>query len=198
MTATQGITPTESAAPARAREQAESSGGAPSPAVCGLLRWAAATADARHAVEIGSGAGVTGLWLLEGMPPRGVLTTVEPDAERHGLATDAYDQAGVHRRVRVILGEPDEVLDRLSDRGYELAVLNTRPTQGLIAEALRLLHPGGLLVLIGLGDDPDELAAHLEDHERLASTVLPLDDGVALAILLPEPGAPDVASDESQ
>ena len=41
------------------------------------LRMIAAAVGARAVVEIGTGAGVSGLWLLEGMPSDGILTTIE-------------------------------------------------------------------------------------------------------------------------
>lgn len=164
-----------------ARRDAQSAGGAPPVAVCGLLRWAATITDARHVVEVGSGAGVTGLWLLEGMAERGVLTTIEADPDRHELASAAYDRASLARQVRGILGDPAEVMGRLTDDGYELCVIQDRPTHRLFVEALRLLRPGGIVVLIGLDTDPDEeLIAELEESEQLVSALLPLAGGLAL------------------
>ncbi|RYJ01695.1 MAG: methyltransferase, partial [Actinomycetales bacterium] len=43
----------------------------------GVLRFLAAVLDARAVVEIGTGTGVSGLWMLRGMRPDGVLTTVD-------------------------------------------------------------------------------------------------------------------------
>lgn len=172
---------TESPPAAAARRDAQSTGGAPPVAVCGLLRWTATITEARHVVEVGSGAGVTGLWLLEGMAERGVLTTIEADPDRHELAAAAYDRASLARQVRGILGDPAEVMGRLTDDGYELCVIQDRPTRGLLMEALRLLRQGGIIVLIGLDTEPDdELIAELEESERLVSALLPLAGGLAL------------------
>ena len=41
------------------------------------LRFLASVLDARAVVEIGTGTGVSGLWLLRGMRGDGVLTTVD-------------------------------------------------------------------------------------------------------------------------
>jgi predicted O-methyltransferase YrrM len=175
---------------ATARERAGSDD-LPSPEVGALLAWAAATTDARHVVEIGSAAGVSALWLLRGMSGRGVLTSVEHDGHRHGLATTAYEEAGATERVRAILGDADQVLPRLSDAGYDLVVVQGRPAEypSHLEHALRLLRPGGMLVARGVlrrGDDADALAGFvgaLADDERLACTILPIDGGVALATL---------------
>lgn len=172
------------------RARAEQATRVPSPEVGALLRWAATTVAARSVVEIGAAGGVTGLWLLAGMEDRGVLTSVEADPHHHDLATTAYHEAGASERVRSILGEPTAVLPRLSDAGYQLCLVQGRlpdyPTY--LEHGLRLLKPGGMLVardvLRGGEEGADALARFhqaLAEDERLVTTVLPLDGGIALA-----------------
>ena len=57
-----------------------------SPSVGALLALLARATDARAVVEIGTGTGVSGLWLLNGMAPDGVLTTIDPEPEHHRAA----------------------------------------------------------------------------------------------------------------
>ena len=64
-----------------------------SPGTGAALRLLAATADAKAVAEIGTGTGVSGIHLLHGMRPDGVLTTVDPEPERQQFA-----RAGVPRR----------------------------------------------------------------------------------------------------
>jgi predicted O-methyltransferase YrrM len=181
----------EQGALATARERAAQSGDVPSPEVGALLAWAATTVGARHVVEVGSAGGVSALWLLRGMEERGVLTSVEHDAHRHGLATSAYESAGVAERVRSILGEPGQVLPRLSDDGYDLVLVQGRASEYpvYVEHAVRLLRPGGVLIardVLRPGDGADALATfavELAEHDRLAGTILPVDGGVALATL---------------
>lgn len=181
----------EGGAAAAARERAGVAV-APAPEVCSLLRWAAATLVARTAVEIGSAGGVSGLWLLDGMDERGVLTSIEADDHLHGLATTAYEEAGVGSRVRSILGEPSEVLERLTDDGYVLCVIQHGRALDHLDEALRLLKPGGVLLVRNLGTDGsgEELAATLAEDDRIATAVLTEDGGLLLATLLDDFGAP--------
>src|SRR5215204_2483935 len=74
------------------------------------LRFLAATLDAKSVVEIGTGAGVSGLWLLRGMRPTGVLTTVDKDPEHQRAARQTFAEAGVpSSRVRLITGAALEV-----------------------------------------------------------------------------------------
>ena len=176
----------------------------PAPEVGALLRWAARTIQARAVVEVGAAGGVSGAWLLPELPPRGVLTSIEPDAHAHGLATDAYEAIGAGSRVRAILGDAVTVLDRLSDHAYDLVLLQSRPaaTAELLDHARRLLRPGGMLLIRGAlrgGDDADALATALQilaEDEAFTATVLPVDGGLVLATRLADPGTetPDAAA----
>ena len=167
----------------------------PAPEVGALLRWAARTIQARAVVEVGAAGGVSGAWLLPELPPRGVLTSIEPDAHAHGLATDAYEAIGAGSRVRAILGDAATVLGRLSDHAYDLVLLQSRPaaTAELLDHARRLLRPGGMLLIRGAlrgGDDADALATALQilaEDEAFTATVLPVDGGLVLATRLAEP-----------
>src|SRR3989454_1489465 len=85
------------------------------------LRFLAAVLDARAVVEIGTGTGVSGLWLLRGMRPEGVLTTVDVEPEHQRAARQTFAEAGVPAsRARLINGAALDVLPRLTDGGYGL------------------------------------------------------------------------------
>ena len=77
------------------------SGCAPGRAGAGAgLRFLAAAIGARAVVEIGTGTGVSGLWLLRGMAADGVLTSIDMDPEHQRAA-----RGGVHRRrARAVAG----------------------------------------------------------------------------------------------
>lgn len=186
------LTAAEGPTLAQARIRAGQAMPLPSPETGALLRWAATATGARTVVEIGAAGGVSGLWLLQGMAERGVLTSVEFDPHHHALASSAYADAGATGRVRSILGEPTSVLPRLSDGGYDLCLVQARPSEypEYLTHALRLLRSGGLLVardvLRSPADEAEELARFhqaLAEEESLTSTVLPVDGGLALATL---------------
>lgn len=82
-----------------------------SPGTGAALRLLAATADAKAVAEIGTGTGVSGIYLLEGMRPDGVLTTVDPEPERQQFAKQAFRAAGfAGNRARFIPGRALDVL----------------------------------------------------------------------------------------
>lgn len=174
----------------------------PSPEVGALLRWAVVSCDARAVVEVGCAGGVSGLWIVDALADRGVLTSVEPDPHAHGLATEAFGASERRGQVRAILGEPATVLPRLSDGAYDVALLQGRPagTPDQLAHVRRLVRPGGLLLCRGMlrpGDHGEQLARfvhELAEDPGFTATVLPVDDGLAIATRLDDP---DASADEA-
>lgn len=163
------------------------------------LRLVAALIEARAVVEIGTGTGVSGVWLLRGMRPDGVLTTVDVEAEHQRLARESYKEAGVApQRVRTIAGAALDVLPRLTDGHYDLVFADgdKREYSAYLAEALRLLRPGGVVVFDNAlwhdrVADPaqrDEetvairdLVQHVAETDGLVPALLPVGDGLLVA-----------------
>lgn len=170
-----------------------------SPGAGALLQTLAGVARAGAVVEIGTGAGVSGLWLLRGMTPDGVLTTIDTEAEHQRAAKAAFAEEGVRaHRARTITGRALEVLPRLTDAAYDLVLADADPQElaAYVEQSLRLLRPSGLLVLAhALGEDrvPDparrdevttalrEVARSLRDDDRVTAALVPTGDGLLLA-----------------
>ncbi|MDR6864029.1 O-methyltransferase [Phycicoccus sp. M110.8] len=165
-----------------------------------LLRLLAAAVRARSVVEIGTGGGTSGLWLLQGMPEDGILTTIDVEAEHQGAARKAYAEAGIaHQRTRVITGRALDVLPRMTDGAYDMVVVDAdkREYPEYVDHAIRLLRSGGVLVLDNMlwhdkVADPAardaettilrDLGKRLRDDERLVPALLPVGDGVLAAV----------------
>ena len=101
-----------------ARANADDLGGTEpvAPEVGATLRFLACAVGARTAVEIGTGCGSSGIWLLRGMRPGCTLTSVDIEPEYHRMARKAFTQAGfAQNQCRLILGRALDVLPRLSD-----------------------------------------------------------------------------------
>lgn len=123
-----------------------------SPAAGSVLRLLAAAGNAKAVVEIGTGTGVSGTWLLRGMRADGVLTTIDVENEHQRIARRIFQEAGCpSSRTRIITGRALDVLPRLADGVYDLVLVDADPTEfGACADAaLRLLRPGGALVVNG-------------------------------------------------
>ena len=116
---------------AAARERAAEVGVVPiGPGGGAALRFLASVLDARAVVEIGTGTGVSGLWLLRGMRPDGVLTTVDIEAEHQRLARETFTEAGIPtQRARTIAGAALDVLPRLTDAHYDIVFVDGDKTE---------------------------------------------------------------------
>jgi predicted O-methyltransferase YrrM len=165
-----------------------------------VLRALAAATTAKNVVEVGTGAGVSGLWLLSGMRPDGVLTTVDVEAENQRAAKEAFTEAGVApSRYRLINGSAPEVLPRLTDDAYDVVFVDAdKGTYQLYFEqGVRLLRPGGVLAFDNMlwhdrvadssVHDSDtvllrELAKTIRADDRLVSALLPVGDGLLIAV----------------
>ncbi|MTA47356.1 MAG: methyltransferase, partial [Actinobacteria bacterium] len=170
----------------------------PTPGVGNFLKFAVQITKAKSVVEIGTGSGVGGLWLLSGMPSDGVLTTIDSEREHSKIARNIFEEADIaSTRYRIITGKLIEVVGKLADSSYELVII--RPALDLfdmVQESYRLLKPSGLLVIdqaLSGGKvadptqrDPESIARRdgikvIKEDERWAASVLPIGAGVLVA-----------------
>ena len=164
------------------------------------LRLLAAAANAHHVVEVGTGAGTSGLWLLDGMPEDGVLTTIEVEPEHAMRAKRSFAAAGIAgQRTRVITGRALDVLPRMNDASYDLVHIDA-DKEGYpqyVEHAIRLLRPGGVLAMDNMlwhdqVADPAardatttllrDLGKELREDERVIECLLPVGDGLLAAV----------------
>jgi len=183
-----------------ARERASDLPAVPiSPGGGAALRFAAAMLDARNVVEIGTGCGVSGVWLMRGMRDDGVLTSVDLEAEHQRLAKTAFTEAGfASQRVRLIPGAALEVVPRLTGGHYDMVFCDGDKLEypQYLEQALRLLRTGGVVAFDNslwhdrVADpsvrDADTIAIRetlrlVTEHESLLEVLLPVGDGLLLA-----------------
>lgn len=174
------------------------------PATGAALRLLAAACRAKCVVEIGTGTGTSGLWLLAGMRPDGVLTTIDIEPELQALARQCFAAAGFpHGRARLIAGDARDVLPRLADGAYDMVFVDTDDGAyaHYVSAAHRLLRDDGLLVLNNaLGADARaadpsaidreavtlrELAAYIRDAPEWTATLLDVGGGLLCAVKRP-------------
>ncbi len=182
---------------ARARDRGREFGCVPiGPAGGATLRVLASATCARSIVEVGTGAGVSGLYLLGGMAADGVLTTIDVEGEHQRAAREAFGEAGVaNQRYRLINGSAAEVLPRLRDAAYDLVFVDADKSAYSVyyEQALRLLRPGGIVAFDNalwhdrVADPAQrdtetvvlrELGKAVREDERLVSVLLPVGDGL--------------------
>ena len=184
-----------------ARERAAELGCVPIGAGGGaVLRLLASLTRAANVVEVGTGAGVSGLYLMSGMVEDGQLVSIDVESEHQRAAKEAFTEAGIPAsRYRLINGSAPDVLPRMRDEGYDLVFVDAdKLAYGLYFEqAVRMLRPGGVMAFDNalwhdrVADptqrDADttvlrELSKAVRDDTRLIPALLPVGDGLLVAV----------------
>jgi predicted O-methyltransferase YrrM len=185
---------------AKARERAAEVAAVPIGSGGGaMLRFLASVVEARNVVEIGTGCGVSGVWLIRGMHEDGILTSVDIEPEHQRLARQAFEEAGVpSQRVRLIAGAALDVLPRMTEGRYDLVFVDGDKQEypGYLEQAVRLLRVGGVVAIDNAlwhdrtadpaNRDPDtvgirETLARVRDDDTLVPVLLPVGDGLLVA-----------------
>ncbi|MBL8746519.1 MAG: O-methyltransferase [Phycisphaerae bacterium] len=171
-----------------------------------LSLFAAITASGRaspRALELGTLAGYSGIWIVRGLGPHGRLITVEPEAKHADFAQHAFEEAGVADRVEIRREKALEALPKLlkefGPESFDLIFFDAIKTEYVryFALAHPLLRRGGLLVAdnaLGSGewwidtppgtndsrDAVDRFNRLLAEHDGYDAAVLPIREGVAV------------------
>ena len=166
----------------------------------------------RSIVEVGTAIGYSTLWLARGMDPDGVITTIDPDADRTTRARGYWRRGGVPDSRIVVVNEPGLdalAADRPELRGpFDLAFIDAVKDEYLayVEALLPRLAPGALLVADNVlygglvagragfrVETPSNFraaaglrafdAAILSD-QRFQGSILPMCDGLLVAVYL--------------
>lgn len=164
-----------------------------------LLRILAQATRARRILELGTAIGYSGTWLARGLPEGGELVTVEGDPETAKLARENFEKTGVGGRVTILVGRAQDILEDL-EGPFDL-IFNDIDKLGypeVLEPCIARLRVGGLLVTdnvlrrgrVARKDHSPETDAirtyneSLAKDPRMLATVLPLRDGVSVALKL--------------
>lgn len=158
--------------------------------------------EATSVLEIGSLGGYSGVWLARALPAIGRLTTIEKDPRHAALARQAFAEAGVASRVRVIEGTALEVLPTLA-AGFDAVFVDAdkEPLAQYYEWSMKLLRRGGLLLCdnaffhgAAVNEGADSAAARgvrafnalAAGDPRLAATIVPVRDGLLVGVKVEE------------
>jgi predicted O-methyltransferase YrrM len=120
-----------------------------SPAMGAQLALLAAASTSHSILEIGTGAGVSGLWLLRGAP-LAILSSIDIEFEHQQVARTAFADADVPaNRIRLITGTASAVLPKMNDGAYDLVFIDADPESLLdyVEHGLRIARRGGIVVV---------------------------------------------------
>ena len=149
---------------------AEMGASAVAPGTGPALRMLAAASRAMSVCEIGTGAGSSGLWLLEGMPEGGVLTTID-------VRQTMREKLDIDFEPYVILGACNPALaHRALTAEHELGLL--LPCNVVVHEhdgttAVSIVDPVQMLGFVG--DNPEVSTVAAEAAARLRRVITALE-----------------------
>ena len=169
-----------------------------------FLMLQVALAGAKTAVEVGTLAGYSGIWLARGLADGGRLYTIEAEPSHAAFARAEFVSAGLAGCVEVIEGagldELPGLVDRLGPASIDVLFLDAIKTeyQGYLDAALPGLHPGSLVIAdnaLGGGgwwiDEPagtsesrdavDAFNRRLAADPRFNASCVPIREGVLIA-----------------
>lgn len=166
-----------------------------------LLEMLVRATGARRVLEVGSAIGYGSIWLARGGEDTQVIG-IEKDPARLERAQAYVERADLGGRVRFVAGDAREVMPGL-EPPFDLVYLDSDKAgyRRLLDFSLQVLRVGGLVVIDNLlwkgqvADPPEDLDdeddeaevlrgfnGYLAIHPQLDSLVLPLGDGLGIAV----------------
>ncbi len=162
-----------------------------------LLKILVSLTPGRLALELGTLAGYSAIWIARGLPPDGKLITIEYEGRHADFAESELARAGVGDKVEVVRGAALEVLpelrERVGDRALDFVFIDAVKSEYVeyFAAIKPMIAIGGLLVAdnvygtgqgwIDEGYGTDEFNRLVAGDPDFESTVTPMREGVLIA-----------------
>jgi predicted O-methyltransferase YrrM len=139
-----------------------------------------------HVLELGTGTGYSTIWLAEAVSPHhGLITTIENDESKQGMALAHFRKANLEAYVKPLLGDIGELLQTFRSQ-VDVIFLDAERSSYVHwwNDINRLLRPGGLLIVDNaLSPKPEELIEFFEVVKGTGDyfeTLVPTGNGLML------------------
>lgn len=130
-----------------------------------FLRMLAASKPNGMFLELGTGAGVSTVWILEGMDAASQLISVEMDEDVHNIAKTCI----LDKRVQFITMDGGVFIEEQKDKKFDFIFADTWPGKYYaLEETLSMVKPGGLYII----DDLNPVDSWPEGHAEKAQTLI--------------------------
>ena len=177
------------------------------PETASVLQTMIAALRPMRILEVGTAVGYSALLMAQVMPEGARITTIEKYKPRADEAREHFETAGLAGRITLIEGDAGEVLKTISET-FDLIFMDAAKGQYIqwLPRILRVLAPGGVLFSDNVLQDGDIIESRfaverrnrtiharmreylfaLTHSEELKTCVIPVGDGVAVSVLLPD------------
>lgn len=168
------------------------------PAVASVLQQLALTINARTVFELGSAIGYSTIWWAQAVGEKGQVIYTDGDSKNAERARGYFARAGVASRIKIHTGD---ALEYLSEQKQEFDIIFNDVDKDDYPRVLRLVAPrlrkGGLFITdnvlwsgrVAEKNPSDartkailEFNRKLYDSTEFYTTILPIRDGLALAL----------------
>lgn len=162
-----------------------------------LLKILVSMTDGKLAVELGTLAGYSGIWIARGLADDGRLITIEYEDAHADFAQSEFEQAGVADKVTIIRGAALDVLDTLAadigEGNVDFAFIDAKKSEYVqYFQLLKpLMKPGSLYVAdnvyatgagwIDEGQGTDEFNRLIAADPDFEAVATPMREGVLIA-----------------
>jgi predicted O-methyltransferase YrrM len=167
-----------------------------------FMRLLVELSGAKKCLEIGTFTGYSSLSVALSLPDGGKLVACDKSEEWTSIAQRYWKQAGVEKKMQLILGPAIETLDTLLKGGhagtFDFAFIDADKTNyiGYYERVLNLVRRGGLILVDNVlrsgkvadvsNSEDDTIAIRefnkrLKNDERIFLSMIPIGDGLTLA-----------------
>lgn len=162
-----------------------------------LLKILTSMTEGKLALELGTLAGYSGIWIARGLNPEGRLITVEFADKHADFAQGEFEAAGVADKVEIVRGAALDVLPAIAERvgpaSVDFAFIDAVKTEYVdyFTAVKPLIKPGGLLVAdnvygtgagwIDEGYGTDEFNRRVAGDADFEAVATPMREGVLIA-----------------
>ncbi len=164
-----------------------------------MLQFLVAAVGATRVLEIGTLAGYSGIWMARALPADGHLITLEMDPKHAAVARRNFELAQVADRVEVIEGKAIDSLHKLDHSApFDLVFIDADKESNMayLEWAIGHVRSGGLIAAHNafregalLENNPKAnvtrqyLERTAQDERLRSSTIIPVGDGIAVAVV---------------
>jgi predicted O-methyltransferase YrrM len=166
-----------------------------------LLQVLLTAVRAERVLEVGTLGGYSAIWMARALSETGRLISVEISEDHAAFARRFVARAGLAEKVDIRVGRALDVLPSFDGERFDVVFLDAdkEPLPTYLGWATRLVRPGGLIVAdnalwggrvfdASVDDEGTrgvrQFNQRLSSDARLRGTIVPVGDGVAIAVVL--------------